>query len=168
MPLDWGWIAGTSIHVKTCIYDAAVSLYKFDKHNIFHWIPIEEITTQHPSFGNLGNDLTVVFPEVYVHGLPIPFVAKADRQHPIHKNPILFLQQEKKAYPLEYDNEKQKEQTVVQLEYKNRTWFAHAKCLTLHPRADYQKLLHHRTQEKQEYISDYLDRSSDIKRSKVM
>ena len=27
-PLDWGWIAGTSIHVKTCIYDPAVSLYK--------------------------------------------------------------------------------------------------------------------------------------------
>ena len=167
-PLDWGWIAGTSIHVKTCIHDPAVSLYKFDKHNIFHWIPIEEITTRHPSFGSPGEDMTIVFPEVYVHGLPIPFVAKAARQHPIHKNPILFLQKEKEAHPLEYDKDRQKEHAVVQIGFKHHTWFAHVKCLSLKPRADYQQYLHHRAQDKQVYVSDYMDRVADNKRPKVM
>ena len=169
LPVDWGWIAGTNIHIKTCIHHPEASLYKLDKKDIFHWVPIQEVTTQQPSFGTVYKNTTIVFPEIYLNGLPIPFEARAPIDHPIHKNPISFLHEEQGAYPLqEYSKNVQKEHAVVQIVLKHQTFLAHVKNLTLQPRADYQQYLHFRTEDKQNYVADYMDRAADLKRSKVI
>lgn len=165
--LDWGWIAGTNIHVKTCIHDAKCSLYKLGEHDLFHWIPIEEITTQQPAFGFIEQQTAVVFPEIYLNGLPFPFVAKAPINHPIHRNPIKFLHDQKEAYPLaEYSRDVQKEHGVIMISLQNHIWLAHVKHLTLQPL--YKQYRHHRAEERQVYIADYMDRAADLKRPKVM
>lgn len=167
-PLDWGWIAGTNIHVKTCIHHAQNSLYKWDKHNIFHWIPIEQITTQQPAFGHIEQSTITVFPKVYVNGLPFPFEARAPIKHPIHAHPVKFLQEQKDTYPLESSRQEQQEQPFLIITMQNNIWLAHVKNLSLEPRADYKQYLQHRQHEKQAYISDYMDRTADLKRAKVL
>ena len=169
MPMDWGWIAGTNIHIKTCIHDANVSLYKWDKRNIFHWIPIQEVTTQQPTFSSIQTNTVTVFPEIYVNGLPIPFEAKAPIDHPMHQNPIQFLHEEKSKYPAaEYERDVQKEHAVITIVFQHQTWLAHVKNLTLQPRAEYQQYWHHRAEDRQNYIADFMDRAADLKRSKVI
>lgn len=168
-PVDWGWIAGTSIHVKTCIHHPQVSLFKWNKKDIFHWVPIQEVTTQQPTFGMMEKNTVTVFPEVYVNGLPIPFEAKAPIDHPIHKNPIQFLHDQQRAYPTaEYSRGMQKNLAVIMIVLQHQSWLAHVKNLTLQPSAKYRHLLHHRAEDKQIYVADYLDRAADMKRSKVM
>jgi hypothetical protein len=169
LPVDWGWIAGTNIHVKTCIYQHEVSLYKWDKKDIFHWVPIQEVTTQQPTFGSFENNTVTVFPEIYINGLPIPFEARAPINHPIHKNPINFLHDEQCAYPQqEYSRDEQRKHAVIMIVLKHQTWLAHVKNLTLQPRAEYQQYLHYRAEDKQNYVADYMDRAADLKRSKVI
>lgn len=169
LPVDWGWIAGTNIHVKTCIYQHEVSLYKWDKKNIFHWIPIQEITTQQPTFGSFENNTVTVFPEIYINGLPIPFEARAPINHPIHQNPIKFLHDEQCAYPhQEYSRDEQRKHAVIMIVLKHQTWLAHVKNLTLQPRAEYQQYFNYRAEDKQNYVADYMDRAADLKRSKVI
>ena len=169
LPVDWGWIAGTNIHIKTCIHHAQTSLFKWDKKNIFQWIPIQEVTTQQPAFGSIEHHAVTVFPEIYVNGLPFPFEAKAPINHPIHANPIKFLHDQKKAYPLaEYSRDRQRQHACIMIVMQNNVWLAHVQNLTLQPRTEYQQCLHHRAEDKQVYIADYLDRSADLKRSKVM
>ena len=169
VPMDWGWISGTNIHVKTCIHDPDVSLYKWDKRNIFQWIPIEVITTKQTAFKHIEHNTITVFPIIYVNGLPFPFEARAHIDHPIHRNPIKYLQDEKDKYPLaEYDKETQKKHDVVQIVFKHHSWFAHVKCLTLYPRAEYIQYTHHRTDDMQAYVADYMERCTDTRRSKVV
>lgn len=169
LPMDWGWIAGTNIHIKTCIYHPEISLYKWDKKNIFHWIPIQEVTTQQCAFGSVEQSSVTVFKEIYVNGLPIPFEAKAPIDHPIHQHPIQFLHEQKQAFPLEeYSRDVQRQHAVVMIVFKNHTWLAHVKNLTLQPKAEYQHYLHHRADDKQVYVADFMDREADLKRSKVM
>jgi hypothetical protein len=168
-PVDWCWIAGTNIHIKTCIHDTTASLYKWDKRNIFHWIPIKEVTTQQPTFSCTQNNLVTVFPEIYINGLPIPFEAKAPVDHPIHQNPIRFLHEEKNKYPdAEYVRDMQKQHSVITLSFQHQTWLAHVKNITLQPRAEYKHYQQYRVQDKQNYIADFLDRTADLKRSKVI
>lgn len=168
-PVDWGWIAGTSIHIKTCIHDPQVSLFKWDKKDIFHWIPIQEVTTKQPTFGSIGTKTVTVFPEIYVNGMPIPFEARAPIDHPIHKNAIKFLHDQQRTYPSpEYDRDTQKNHAVIMIVLQHQSWLAHVKNLTLQPRAEYRHLLHHRAEDRQVYVADYLDRAADMKRSKVM
>lgn len=169
MPMDWGWIAGTNIHVKTCIYHPEASLYKWDKRDIFHWIPIQEVTTQQPTFGCMHKNTVIVFPEIYVNGLPIPFEARAPIDHPIHSHPIKFLHEQQDKYPeAEYSRDMQREHSVVTIVFKHQTWLAHVKNLTLQPHAEYKQYEYHRAEDKQNYVADFLDRASDLKRSKVM
>ena len=169
LPLDWGWIAGTNIHVKTCIHHTNMSLFKLGKSDIFQWIPIQEITTQQPAFGSMGLSTKVVFSKIYVNGLPFPFVAKAPVSHPIHANPIKFLQDQKETYPaVEYDRQMQIQHAFITIVLQNHTWLAHVKNLTLEPRAEYAECSHHRIEDKHVYVADYMDRSADLKRSKVM
>ena len=169
LPMDWGWIAGTNIHIKTCIYHPEVSLYKWDKKDIFHWIPIQEVTTQQPTFSSVQTNIVTVFPEIYVNGLPIPLEAKAPIDHPIHQNPIKFLHEEKSKYPdAEYPRDVQKKHAVITIVFQHRTWLAHVKNLTLQPRADYNHCLHYRSEDRQNYVADFMDRAADLKRSKVM
>ncbi len=169
LPVDWGWIAGTNIHVKTCIHHSDMSLFKWGKTCIFRWVPIQEITTQQPAFGSMEQCTVVVFPQIYVNGLPYPFVAKAPASHPIHANPIKFLQDQKDAYPaIEYDKHVQRQHAFLTIISQNHTWIAHVKNLSLHPRAEYACCSHHRAEDKQVYIADYMDRSADLKRPKVM
>ena len=169
LPVDWGWIAGTNIHVKTCIHHADISLFKLGKSDIFQWIPIQEITTQQPAFGTIDTCTKVVFPRIYVNGLPFPFVAKAPETHPIHINPTKFLQDQKDAYPaIEYDKQIQRQHALIMIILQNHAWLAHVKNLTLQPSAEYAGCSHHRIEDKQIYIADYMDRSADLKRSKVM
>ena len=138
LPVDWGWIAGTNIHIKTCIHDPRVSLYKWDKKNVFCWIPIEEVTTQQPAFGSIESSTVVVFSEIYVNGLPFPFEARAPINHPIHADPVKFLHEQKHAYPMaEYDRDGQKQHAFVMITLQNNVWLAHVKNLSLQPRAEY-------------------------------
>lgn len=164
--VDWGWIAGTNIHVKTCIQHPQASLYKFDKHNIFQWIPIEQITTQQPAFGSIEQSTIVVFPKVYVNGLPFPFEARAPIKHPIHAHPEKFLQEQQAS--LEYSREEQQELPFVMITMQHKVWFAHVKNLSLEPREDYKHYEQHRILDTQTYVSDYMDRSADLKRTKAI
>ena len=169
LPVDWGWIAGTSIHVKTCIHDPQFSLYKLGKKELFHWIPIQEITTQQPTFGPTDNSTIMVFPKIYVNGMPIPFEARAPIDHPIHQHPIKFLHQQTRLFPKEeHCRDEQKKHSVVMIVLQHQTWLAHVKNLSLEPRAEYRHLLHHRAEDKQIYVADYMDRTADMKRSKVI
>lgn len=168
-PLDWGWIAGTDIHVKTCIHHQDISLFKWGKTDIFQWIPIQEITTQQPAFGTMEQSTVVVFPKIYVNGLPYPFVAKAPASHPIHANPVHFLQEQQDAYPaVEYSRNVQVQHAFLTIVSHNHTWLAHVKNLSLQPRAEYAGCSHHRAEDRQVYVADYMDRTADLKRSKVM
>jgi len=166
--VDWGWIAGTNIHVKTCMHHPQTSLYKWGKHNMFHWVPIEQITTQQPAFGSIEQSTIVVFPRIYVNGLPFPFEARAPINHPIHAHPVKFLHEQKEAYPLEGEREEQQKLSVVMITLKHKVWLAHVKNLTLEPRVDYLQYVRHRAEDKQLYVADYADRLADLKRAKVM
>lgn len=169
LPVDWGWIAGTNIHIKTCIYHPEASLYKWDNRDIFHWIPIQEVTTQQPTFSSVQKNTVTVFPEIYINGLPIPLEAKAPIDHPIHQNPIRFLHEERSKYPAaEYPREEQKDHAVVTIVFQHQTWLAHVKNLTLQPRAEYEQYLHYRAEDTQNYVADFMDRAADLKRSKVI
>jgi len=136
---------------------------------MFQWIPIEEVTTQQPAFGFIESSTVVVFPVIYVNGLPVPFEARAPINHPIHENPVKFLQDQKNAYPLaEYSKDEQKQHAFIMIALHNNIWLARVKNLTLQPRAVYKQYMHHRAEERQIYIADYMDRTADLKRAKVM
>ena len=79
------------------------------------------------------------------------------------------MHEEQSKYPLgEYSRDEQKEHSVIMIVLQHQSWFVHVKNLTLQPRAEYQQYLHHRAEDKQNYVADFLDRAADLKRSKVM